>query len=56
MPKRSRHTALVIHLRSARSRKIDLALALAMLDKAVRAHKHRHHAQLFRLPFPAPIA
>ena len=57
MSTRSRRTALVIPLRSARPRKIDLALALALLSKAVRAYESRRRLPpppLFLLPFPAP--
>lgn len=54
MSTRSRSTALVIPLRSARSRKIDLALALAMLGKGVRAYeRRRRQLRLLHLRFPA---
>lgn len=50
----SRPTATVIPLRPARSQKVDLALALAMLNKGVRAYERAERAQqafLARSPF-----
>jgi hypothetical protein len=50
----SRLTATVISLRPARSQKVDLALALAMLNKGVRAHERAERARqalLARVPF-----
>ena len=50
----SRPTATVIPLRSARSQKVDLALALAMLNKGVTAHEiveRARQALLARSPF-----
>jgi hypothetical protein len=50
----SRPTATVIPLRPARSQKIDLALALAMLNKGVTAHERAERARqafLARSPF-----
>lgn len=42
----SKSTAIVIPFRSARSQKIDLALALAVLSKGVRAHERARRARL----------
>ena len=50
----SRPTATVIPLRPARSSKVDLALALAMLNKGLRAHARAEQARqafLARSPF-----
>ena len=50
----SRPTATIIPLRPARSQKVDLALALAMLNKGVRAYERAERAQqafLARSPF-----
>jgi hypothetical protein len=47
-------TATVIPLRPVRSKKVDLALALAMLSKGVRAHERAERARealLARSPF-----
>lgn len=41
----SRPTATVIPLRPARSQKVDLALALAMLNKGVTAHERAERAR-----------
>lgn len=42
----SQAPAIVIPLRPARSRTIDLALALAMLDKGVKAHEKAQRARV----------
>ena len=50
----SRPTATVIPIRAARSQKVDLALALAMLNKGVSAHERAERARqvfLARSPF-----
>jgi hypothetical protein len=47
-------TATVISLRAVRSQEVDLALALAMLNKGVRAHERAERARqalLARSPF-----
>jgi len=47
-------TATVIPLRPVRTQKVDLALALAMLSKGVRAHERAERARqalLARSPF-----
>jgi hypothetical protein len=50
----SRPTATVVPLRPARSQRVDLALALAMLNKGVTAHERAERARqalLARSPF-----